>query len=69
MSKSKIVTLDSLSLSNILNEDSELIPLMTPEDEEIINKEDIPETSEKKTRGTISIFRRFIKIAPPRLNI
>jgi ATP-dependent Lon protease len=44
MSKSKIVTLDSLSLSNILNEDSELIPLMTPEDEEIINKEDIPET-------------------------
>ena len=43
MSKSKILTLDSLSLSNILNEDSELIPLMTPEDEEIINKEDIPE--------------------------
>ena len=32
-----------MSLSNILNEDSELIPLMTPEDEEIINKEDIPE--------------------------
>ena len=44
MSKSKIVTLDSLSLSNILNEDSELIPLMTPEDEEIINSEDVPET-------------------------
>ena len=43
MSKSKIVTLDSLSLSNILNEDSELIPLMTPEDEEIINSEDVPE--------------------------
>tara|TARA_B100000780_G_scaffold274296_1_gene239099 strand:- start:1948 stop:4422 length:2475 start_codon:yes stop_codon:yes gene_type:complete len=43
MSKSKILTLDSLSLSNILNEDSELIPLMTPEDEEIINKQDIPE--------------------------
>ncbi len=43
MSKSKIVTLDSLSLSNILNEDSELIPLMTPEDEEIINKEEVPE--------------------------
>lgn len=44
MSKSKIVTLDSLSLSNVLNEDSELIPLMTPEDEEIINREDVPET-------------------------
>ncbi len=43
MSKSKIVTLDSLSLSNVLNEDSELIPLMTPEDEEVINQEDIPE--------------------------
>ena len=43
MSKSKIVTLDSLSLSNVLNEDSELIPLMTPEDDEIINQEDVPE--------------------------
>ena len=43
MSKSKIVTLDTLSLSNILNEDSELIPLMTPEDEEIINQEYVPE--------------------------
>ncbi len=43
MSKSKIVTLDSLSLSNVLNEDSELIPLMTPEDEEIINSEKVPE--------------------------
>jgi len=27
----------------MLNEDSELIPLMTPEDEEIINKESVPE--------------------------
>jgi len=43
MSKPKIRTLDSLSLSNILNEDSELIPLMTPEDEEIINSEEVPE--------------------------
>jgi ATP-dependent Lon protease len=43
MSKSKIVTLDSLSFSDILNEDSELIPLMTPEDEEIINSEEVPE--------------------------
>ena len=42
MSKSKIITLDNLSLSNILNEDSELIPLMTPEDEELINSEEIP---------------------------
>ena len=42
MSKSKIITLDNLSLSNILSEDSELIPLMTPEDEELINSEDIP---------------------------
>jgi len=42
MSKSKIIGLDSLSLHNMLDEDSELIPLMTPEDEEIINKEEIP---------------------------
>ena len=43
MSKSKVIHLDNLSLSNMLNEDSELIPLMTPEDEEIINKESVPE--------------------------
>ena len=42
MSKSKIIKLDSLSFQNIMNEDSELIPLMTPEDEEIINKESVP---------------------------
>ena len=33
-----------MSLHSVLNEDSELIPLMTPEDEEIINKESVPET-------------------------
>ncbi len=44
MSKTKITTLDSLSLHSVLNEDSELIPLMTAEDEEIINKESVPET-------------------------
>jgi ATP-dependent Lon protease len=44
MSKPKITTLDSLSLHSVLNEDSELIPLMTPEDEEIINNESGPET-------------------------
>ena len=32
-----------MSLHSMLNEDSELIPLMTPEDEEIINKESVPE--------------------------
>ena len=42
MSKTKIIKLDSLSFQNIMNEDSELIPLMTPEDEEIINKESVP---------------------------
>jgi ATP-dependent Lon protease len=42
MSKTKILGLDSLSLHSMLDEDSELIPLMTPEDEEIINKEEIP---------------------------
>jgi len=43
MSKTKIIKLDSLSFQKIMNEDSELIPLMTPEDEEIINKESVPE--------------------------
>jgi len=43
MSNSKIIKIDSLSLQNILDEDSELIPLMTIEDEEEINKEIIPE--------------------------
>jgi len=44
MSKPKVINLDSLSLHSVLNEDSELIPLMTPEDEEIINKESVPKT-------------------------
>ena len=43
MSKSKIINLDSLSFQDMMSEDSELIPLMTPEDEEIINKESVPE--------------------------
>ncbi|MDJ0645185.1 MAG: endopeptidase La [Flavobacteriaceae bacterium] len=43
MSDPKFINIDSLSLHNILDEDSELIPLMTPEDEEEINNEDVPE--------------------------
>ena len=43
MSKSKFLNLDKLSLQNILDEDADLIPLMTPEDEEEINKEEVPE--------------------------
>jgi len=43
MSNPKFLNIDSLSLHNILDEDSELIPLMTPEDEEEIRKEEIPE--------------------------
>lgn len=42
MSKSKIIDLDSLSFQQ-LDGDAELIPLMTPEDEEFINKEEFPE--------------------------
>ena len=42
MSRSKIIHLDNLSLQDMINEDSELIPLLTPEDEELINKEDVP---------------------------
>ena len=43
MSKRKTIKLDSLSFQDIVSEDSELIPLMTPEDEELINKESVPE--------------------------
>lgn len=43
MSKSKIIHLDNLSLQDAFNENSELIPLLTPEDEEIMNKESIPD--------------------------
>ncbi len=43
MSNPKFLNIDSLSLQNILDEDSELIPLMTPEDEEEIRKEEVPE--------------------------
>lgn len=42
MSKEKIISLDSLSLQNFDSE-AELIPLMTPEDEEEMNKEKLPE--------------------------
>ena len=44
MSRSKFINIDNLSLQNILDEEAELIPLMTPEDEEEIRKEDVPET-------------------------
>ena len=44
MSKTKFLNIDTLSLQNMIDEDAELIPLMTPEDEEEMQKEDIPET-------------------------
>ena len=43
MKKSNLLSLDSLSLQDF-DENSELIPLMTPEDEEEINNETLPET-------------------------
>ena len=43
MKKSNFISLDSLSLQDF-DENSELIPLMTPEDEEEINNENLPET-------------------------
>ena len=43
MKKSSFLSLDSLSFQDF-DENSELIPLMTPEDEEKINKEKLPET-------------------------
>ncbi|WP_372920105.1 endopeptidase La [Salegentibacter sp.] len=43
MAKTKITNFDSLSLQEI-DQDADLIPLMTPEDEEEINKENLPES-------------------------
>lgn len=42
MDNIKKYKLDNLSLQQVIDEDSELIPLMTPEDEEIISKEKVP---------------------------
>ena len=43
MSQHKIVTIDNMSLQEIDTE-SELIPLLTPEDEEEMNNEELPES-------------------------
>ncbi len=43
MSNTKFLNIDNLSLQHVIDEDAELIPLMTPEDEEEMQKEDIPE--------------------------
>jgi ATP-dependent Lon protease, bacterial type len=42
MARSKITSIDSLSFQDI-NDEADLIPLMTPEDEDAINKEELPE--------------------------
>ncbi len=41
MARSKVISIDSLSFQE-LKEDADLIPLMTPEDEDAMNKEDLP---------------------------
>ncbi|WP_339649213.1 endopeptidase La [uncultured Salegentibacter sp.] len=43
MAKTKLTSFDSLSLQDI-DQDADLIPLMTPEDEEEINREELPDT-------------------------
>ncbi|MGY5351305.1 endopeptidase La [Wenyingzhuangia sp. IMCC45533] len=43
MSKYENIKIDTLSMHNMIDEDSELIPLLTPEDEEEMNKELVPE--------------------------
>jgi ATP-dependent Lon protease len=43
MAQSKFITFDKLSLQD-LDQDSELIPLLTPEDEQEMNEEELPET-------------------------
>ena len=43
MSKPKLLNLDMMSFQNI-DEDSDLIPLMTSDDEEAISKESLPQS-------------------------
>lgn len=43
MAKTKLINIDSLSLQDF-NGDAELIPLMTPEDEDAMAREELPET-------------------------
>ncbi|WP_010134669.1 endopeptidase La [Ochrovirga pacifica] len=43
MSKYKNIKINTLSMHNIIDEDSDLIPLLTPEDEAEMNKEVVPE--------------------------
>ena len=43
MSDSNFLKIDNLSFQQMFDDEAELIPLMTPEDEEKINKEDIPD--------------------------
>ncbi|MFV0249407.1 MAG: endopeptidase La [Tenacibaculum sp.] len=42
MNKSKVLHLDNLSLQDVFNENSELIPLLSAEDEESMNNEQLP---------------------------
>lgn len=42
MANQKIITLDNLSLQDIVEGESEFIPLLTSEDEEVMNKEELP---------------------------
>ena len=44
MSRNIEIKIDTMSMQNMIDEDSELIPLLTPEDEEEMNKELVPET-------------------------
>ena len=58
MGKQKFLGLDSLSFQDF-DENSELIPLMTPEDEELINNEILPESLPiLPLRNTVLISRR-----------
>lgn len=43
MNNPKFLNIDSLSLQHLMDEESELIPLLTPEDEEAMKNEDIPD--------------------------
>ena len=55
MGKTKLISLDDLSLEE-LEVDAELIPLMTTDDEEAISKEPVPEVNSNFTLRNTVLF-------------
>ena len=66
----KIKILDELSLSHVIDKEAELIPLMTEEDEERLNSEEMPNTlAILPLRNTVLFPGVVIPITVGRINL